>query len=375
MAFGRYGDRGGWCGSISGPLVSIVVPNYNGRAYLAACLESIRSQDYRDWQCLFVDDGSGDDSVEIAEGFAREDSRFQVLLMDSNRGPAAARNRGLEAATGRYVVFQDSDDLMLPSSISTRVGAVEACGRASLGGSYCKFIPMREDGEPFVPAWRLRGLWQTPEISWLDTAPQCPMQLSAALFAAGAVRQAGGFDENIVHGAEDWEFFLRFLRYGHRLAGTGTCGCLYRSRPASRARSESGALFDTARWMHEAAESPAEGGDDGSGAFFFSQPVWWYKTRLALFRAQIRYAMVAHLQNQVDQFERILSACHPHLLDCVRHMQYDSWIEQTVLRFLCHYHGLAEQESVEALPGPLRGQYADCARAIREFLALPAEGG
>lgn len=89
--------------------ISVVVPVYNVEDYLAQCLNSIVGQTYRDLEIIIVDDGSTDDSVRICEEYASKDSRISVIHQP-NGGVSVARNTGIDAATGDYLTFVDSDD-------------------------------------------------------------------------------------------------------------------------------------------------------------------------------------------------------------------------------------------------------------------------
>ena len=91
---------------------------YNVRRFLSTCLDSIKNQTFSDWECICVDDGSSDDSVDIASGFSRIDSRFKVIRQENN-GPGIARNTGMDHACGEYFTFVDGDDLVHPQMIET----------------------------------------------------------------------------------------------------------------------------------------------------------------------------------------------------------------------------------------------------------------
>ena len=92
-------------------LVSVIVPVYNSEKFLQAALESIREQSYSNIEVLMIDDGSTDSSPQICDNFAREDERFRVIHQE-NKGPSAARNRGIDASKGEYLTFVDNDDLL-----------------------------------------------------------------------------------------------------------------------------------------------------------------------------------------------------------------------------------------------------------------------
>ncbi len=97
--------------------VSIVVPVYNNEAYVAHCIQSLTEQTYPELEILVIDDGSTDGSLRIVEQLAARDSRIRVFHQE-NSGVAAARNRGIEMATGSYLTFVDGDDYVSPEYIS-----------------------------------------------------------------------------------------------------------------------------------------------------------------------------------------------------------------------------------------------------------------
>lgn len=99
------------------PLISLIVPVYNVAQYLAECAESIRRQDFNDFEVLLVDDGSTDGSASMCDDIAASDSRFRVIHQ-SNGGTSVARNAGIEASSGDYIAFMDSDDIVHPAYLS-----------------------------------------------------------------------------------------------------------------------------------------------------------------------------------------------------------------------------------------------------------------
>ena len=100
------------------PFFSVIVPMYNSKKYIAECLESIIRQSEKDYEIIVVDDGSTDDSYQIASDY-REKFDNIVLLHKPNGGVASARNYGIREATGQYIVFLDSDDVMVESGLRT----------------------------------------------------------------------------------------------------------------------------------------------------------------------------------------------------------------------------------------------------------------
>lgn len=101
---------------INSPIISVIVPVYNVEAYLNRCVESIVGQTYRDLEIILVDDGSRDGSPQMCDEWAKKDGRIKVIHKE-NGGLSDARNAGLAVATGDYVSFVDSDDLIHPQMI------------------------------------------------------------------------------------------------------------------------------------------------------------------------------------------------------------------------------------------------------------------
>ena len=100
-------------------LVSIIMPNYNGAAFLGEAVKSVLCQTYPYFELLVIDDCSTDESLSIL-GFYR-DPRIHVLKNEKNLGPGGSRNRGIEAASGRFIAFLDSDDVWLPEKLERQV--------------------------------------------------------------------------------------------------------------------------------------------------------------------------------------------------------------------------------------------------------------
>ena len=110
------------------PAVSVIIASYNYEAYLDEALRSARNQTRRDIEIIVVDDGSADRSVEVAERHAAEDARVRVLRHPDrqNHGLPATLRLGIEAATGEYVAFLESDDIWLPDCLAQRLEALAA---------------------------------------------------------------------------------------------------------------------------------------------------------------------------------------------------------------------------------------------------------
>jgi CDP-glycerol glycerophosphotransferase len=108
-------------------MISVVVPVYNVEAYLAACLDSVLAQTVGDLEVVLVDDGSTDGSAAIARSYVARDPRFK-LVSQANGGLSKARNTGIDAATGEFLAFLDSDDMLPPNAYELLLGALDQTG-------------------------------------------------------------------------------------------------------------------------------------------------------------------------------------------------------------------------------------------------------
>jgi len=107
-------------------LITVVIPNFNRAQLIGETLISILGQTYSNWECIVVDDGSTDNSLEILEKFKNDDQRINLFVRPNtkHKGANACRNYGLEKAKGNYVVFFDSDDLMTPYHLEKKINAL-----------------------------------------------------------------------------------------------------------------------------------------------------------------------------------------------------------------------------------------------------------
>ena len=128
------------------PLISVITPAYNAQKTLAKAVNSVIAQKFKDWQLIIVNDGSKDNTKEIAEQFAKQDSRIKVITQ-KNGGRSAARNAGLKAATGDYIAFLDADDCFLPNTLQDLFCAVQKNNSDLVVGEVLaqKYTPMLQD--------------------------------------------------------------------------------------------------------------------------------------------------------------------------------------------------------------------------------------
>ncbi len=109
------------------PVVSVIVPSHNSAKFLPDTIESVVNQTFTDWELLVMDDGSTDNTLDVAMEYAKKDPRIKVFSMGYNSGgPAGPRNSAMKKAKGRYLAFLDSDDLWLADKLREQVEYLEA---------------------------------------------------------------------------------------------------------------------------------------------------------------------------------------------------------------------------------------------------------
>lgn len=134
--------------------VSIVVPVYNAQKWLGYCLNSLLAQTWTEFEVILVNDGSTDDSLEICRNYAELDSRFRVLDVP-NGGVSRARNLGVSQATGRYLVFVDSDDVVTPDMLEVMLDCARRTGMELVAGD----MSLVDFARPEAPRGLLCARW------------------------------------------------------------------------------------------------------------------------------------------------------------------------------------------------------------------------
>lgn len=117
-------------------LVSIITPTFNSAKYIAETIQSVQKQTHRNWEMIIVDDGSTDETETIINQLILQDNRIQFLKLEQNSGPAIARNKGIEKATGVYMTFLDADDIWFPTFIENSIKTIQKTGIPFVFSSY-----------------------------------------------------------------------------------------------------------------------------------------------------------------------------------------------------------------------------------------------
>ena len=108
------------------PVVSVIMPVFNGERFLSEAIESILAQTFTDFEFIIIDDGSEDGTADIILDYQKQDARIQLIQHEKNEGVAKARNQGIRAAQGEYIAAMDCDDISLPERLRLQVAYLEA---------------------------------------------------------------------------------------------------------------------------------------------------------------------------------------------------------------------------------------------------------
>ena len=188
--------------------LSVVIPAHNAATTLAATLDSLLAQTRGDWRAVIVDDGSTDATRHLAEQYAARDNRFSLLSGDSGRqGVSAARNRGIAASNGRWLLFLDSDDTVEPTFVERMVGRLE--GQPGAKVAYCGSRRVTADGRR-GPPWIATSVARAP---FETLARDCPVVIHGVVLERALVVELGGFDPDL-RTCEDTDLLQRIARTG-----------------------------------------------------------------------------------------------------------------------------------------------------------------
>lgn len=188
------------------PKISVIVPCYNQAQFLPETLDSVLAQTHENWECIIVNDGSTDNTEEVALKYCKQDERF-VYLSKKNGGLSSARNAGLNVAQGEYIQLLDSDDILLPRKFEVQLEDLE---NNSSDFSVCNYLLFSNDlNNTFEQCNKLNGKYELTKVgllyNWNETfvfPPICYLVRRQFLFQ-NEIR----FDEGL-KASEDWAFVV-----------------------------------------------------------------------------------------------------------------------------------------------------------------------
>lgn len=200
--------------------VSVIIPSYNYGQYLAECLESVIAQTYSNWECIIIDNGSTDNTSDVAKAYVLKDKRIRYYYIEQN-GVSFARNLAVKHSEGTYILPLDADDKIHPSYIQKAIKIISE--NPDVKVVYC-------DAELFGA---FSGKWILPPYSLKNLLIENSI-FCTALFRKKDFELTDGFNENMKEGFEDWDFWIRMLGNGGDVYKIPEILFYYRMRQNSR---------------------------------------------------------------------------------------------------------------------------------------------
>jgi peptidoglycan/xylan/chitin deacetylase (PgdA/CDA1 family) len=218
---------------------SFVIPARNAARTLAQTLDSVLAQTHTAWEALVVDDSSSDDTPAIIATYLQRDARFVALRSNGSAGVSAARNLGLEYATGQRVVFLDSDDWLDARFLERLHAALDAAPEAV--AAYCDYQRVMPDGA-LAPVHRDDEVARAPFDTFARTSA---VAIHAVLIEREVVLRAGSFDTSL-RTCEDWDLWQRVARLGGAWVHVNETLAFYRTSDNSLSQDVERVLADAA---------------------------------------------------------------------------------------------------------------------------------
>lgn len=180
------------------PIISIIVPCYNQAMYMRDALDSVLASTFQDWECVIVNDGSKDETLQIAKEYEQRDERFLVVDIP-NGGLANARNVGIRHSHGKYILPLDSDDKIGEKYIELSVSYLDQHPETKLVNCLCKYFGDFNEIKQ-MPSYNYDALlWQN-------------LFLASSVYRREDYDKTVGYNTNMRHGHEDWDFWLSLLK-------------------------------------------------------------------------------------------------------------------------------------------------------------------
>lgn len=196
------------------PKVSIIVPCYNQAQFLPETLDSVLAQTYQDWECIIINDGSPDNTEEVAKNYCAQDKRFKYIYQE-NKGVIAARNNAICHSLGKYILPLDSDDLVSSEYVEKAVEIIDNNDDIKIVYSKVEYFGDKT------------GDMRLPDYS-LSTLLRANCFTNSSMFRREDYNRTGGYNPNMKEGLEDWDFWLSILEKGGKPYKLDFTGLYYR---------------------------------------------------------------------------------------------------------------------------------------------------
>ena len=289
--------------------ISVIIPVYNTGQYLEKCLDSVLTQQFKNWECLLIDDGSTDGSGSICDRYVERDNRFKVFHI-ANSGVSFARNLGIKYASGKYIAFIDSDDTVdkgyltgLYNAMIKEQPELVVCGMKLVHSSGIEVntatkglvIIGNEDADRFVELNR-KFLLYGPVVK---------------LYHSDIIKNNNIRFPSGVQFGEDLMFNLKYLEYVTRIFVSGSSGYNYRILPAgslSSSMHSRNIKNNYGQWKMIRCFFEERGINTPSAQIYLSNRIWGIAYNLAMSNVQsmkeIKNAFSVEFVNELKAFDK-----------------------------------------------------------------------
>lgn len=189
------------------PQVSVLVAAYDAATTLGATLESVTAQEFRDWECVIVDDGSTDRTAEIAQEWAARDPRFRLIRLP-HQGVVEARNAGIRTCRGDWIAILDADDHMDPRRLLLQMHAFASDPRLQVLGSHVRYMPRHRVGKGRLSYETWLNSHRSSADLWRDRHIEMPLAHPSMTIRADLLRATPYRDQGW---PEDWDLLQRLF--------------------------------------------------------------------------------------------------------------------------------------------------------------------
>ncbi|MCX6297100.1 MAG: glycosyltransferase family 2 protein [Bacteroidetes bacterium] len=209
------------------PLISVIIPVYNYAVFLPETVGSLLAQTYSNWECIIVDDGSTDNSKEIAQQLCAKDSRVNYFFQQ-NSGPTVARNYGLKLAKGAFIQFLDADDLLEHQKLEKQMVVFKEYSDCDIVYGGVKYFSSSDPTKFYDNIDLKSGSWMknlscSGEIMRLQLLKENIMVISSPLVRRSLFERLGNMNE-LLRFNEDWELWARFAIGNAKFRFDGSAG-------------------------------------------------------------------------------------------------------------------------------------------------------
>ncbi len=216
--------------------ISIIIACYNDHEYIEQAIQSALDQTYKNKEIIVVDDGSNAKTKAILKEL---EPKLDFLITQNNKGVSIARNKGIEAATGKYILVLDSDDFFEPTFCVKAIEAFQKNSDIKIVTCYVNWFNTKNNSTEFKP-----------EGGSVKDALISNVAMGSSMFRKHDWQLIGGYDQSMLEGYEDWEFYLRILKSGGKVGVIPEVLFNYRNKKNSRNKKANRSKYEILEYIY-----------------------------------------------------------------------------------------------------------------------------